>query len=86
MTENEIIDRILEINQKFHRNKCDYENETLTKTSTVSSPSVTLNHNVNSTNDCHQRDQILQENRKYRLEQEGLFGFYSFENCKHLYS
>ena len=56
--------------------KYEYESETPTKTSTVSSPSVTPSHN-NGINDHHhhQQDfiqQMYEENRKLRLEQEGL--------------
>ncbi|CAF2391370.1 unnamed protein product [Rotaria sp. Silwood2] len=71
-TEDEIVNRILEINPKFRRIKFEYESETPTKTSTVSSPSITPSQN-NGTNDHHQQDfiqQIYEENRKLRLEQE----------------
>lgn len=65
------------MNPRFRRNRFDYESETPTKTSTVSSPSVTPSHNhINNTNDHHQQDfmqQIFEENRKIRLEQEGMF-------------
>ncbi|CAF1608185.1 unnamed protein product [Adineta ricciae] len=64
-TEDEIVNRILELNPKFRRIKFDYESETPTKTSTVSSPSVTPSH--------HNGDnfqQIYEENKKLRLEQE----------------
>ncbi|CAF3377823.1 unnamed protein product [Rotaria sp. Silwood1] len=73
-TEDEIVNRILEINPKFRRIKYEYESETPTKTSNVSSPSVTPSHN-NGTNDHHQQDfiqQIYEENRKLRVEQEEL--------------
>ncbi|UJR35819.1 hypothetical protein I4U23_028566 [Adineta vaga] len=66
-TEDEIVNRILEINPKFRRIKFDYEGDTPTRTSTVSSPSVTPSQN-NGTNDHHQ--QKHEDNRKFRLEQE----------------
>ncbi|CAF2096983.1 unnamed protein product [Rotaria magnacalcarata] len=72
-TEDEIVNRILEINPKFRRIRYEYENETPTKSSTISSPSVTPSHN-NGINDHHQPQdlfqQIYEENRKLRLEQE----------------
>ncbi|CAF4171071.1 unnamed protein product [Rotaria socialis] len=72
-TEDEIVNRIVEINPKFRRIRYEYENETPTKSSTISSPSVTPSHN-NGINDHHQPhdlfQQIYEENRKLRLEQE----------------
>ena len=63
------------MNPKFRRIKYEYESETPTKNSTVSSPCVTPSHN-NGTNDHLQQDiiqQMYEENRKLRLEQDGSF-------------
>ncbi|CAF0939581.1 unnamed protein product [Adineta steineri] len=69
-TEDEIVNRITEMNPKFRRIRYEYESDTPTKTSTVSSPC----HN-NGINDHHQApqdiiQQMYEENRKLRLEQE----------------
>jgi hypothetical protein len=63
------------MNPKFRRIKYDYESETPTKTSTVSSPSITPNHN-NGTNDHDLIQHMYEENRKLRFEQDGLFYFH----------
>ena len=79
-TEDEIINRILEINPKFRRVKTDHDSETSTKTSNVSSPSITPSHN-NGVDDHHHHpspdllQHMYDETRKHRLEQEGSSDF-----------